>query len=700
MRSAGHALERYVIHEAAREPRDFRDARLGRRRGEEEDGREAVRVHHGRKVARLFGRIVDDEHAVDTGVLRTFSERFQAHRLDGIRVSHEHHRRRRVPAPELRNDVEHVRERDVLRERALGGTLDHRAVGHRIGERHAKLEYVGARRHQRLHDRQRRRERWIARRDIGNQRGTPGLAQPRKRCIDAIQGFAFRASRSATVAMSLSPRPERLTSRIRSFAERGGELFCVGERVRRLERGDDPLDAAALVESLQRFLVVDHDVFRAPGVLEPRVLGADARIVEAGRHGVRLDDLPVRILQEVGAVAVQHAGSPAGERGRMTAGCETVAAGFDADQAHAWNRDVRIEDAHRVAAAADARDDRVRMTARVLWHLRHAFVADHALEIAHHHRVRMRSRDGADDVEGVLDVRHPVAHRFVERVLERLAARLDGHDLGAEQVHAVDVLRLALHVLRAHVDDAFHAVARGDGRGGDAVLARARLGDHARLAHALGKQRLADHVVDLVRAGVIEVLALEPDLRAAELARPALGVVDGRRPADVVLQLARELGAERGIVAIARVRRLQLVERAHRAFRRRTRRRTVRSARARRASSRKSRWEDQSSAWRTPLMNAAMREASFNPRRALPSGPTLFHAARDIDGPRAHCANRGLDVAADRARRRGSPARAALRARRRESRPVERTAGAAGKIARPVRIEHEAGRVLVQSRVF
>ncbi len=74
-----------------------------------------------------------------------------------------------------------------------------------------------------------------------------------------------------------------------------------------------------------------------------------------------------------------------------------------------------------------------------------------------------------------------------------------------------------LHVLRAHVHHAFHAVARRDGRGRHAVLAGAGLGDHARLAHAPGEQRLADGVVDLVRAGVVQVFALQVDLRAAEL---------------------------------------------------------------------------------------------------------------------------------------------------------------------------------------
>ena len=78
-------------------------------------------------------------------------------------------------------------------------------------------------------------------------------------------------------------------------------------------------------------------------------------------------------------------------------------------------------------------------------------------------------------------------------------------------------MRLPLDVLRAHVHHAFEAKARRNGGRGHAVLAGAGLGDDARLAHAPGEQRLADGVVDLVRAGVVQVLALEADLRAAHV---------------------------------------------------------------------------------------------------------------------------------------------------------------------------------------
>jgi hypothetical protein len=98
----------------------------------------------------------------------------------------------------------------------------------------------------------------------------------------------------------------------------------------------------------------------------------------------------------------------------------------------------------------------------------------------------------------------------------------DRHHGRAEQLHAVDVDLLPLDVGGAHVHHAFQAQPRGHGGRGHAVLAGAGLGDDALLAHARGQQRLADGVVDLVRAGVVEVLALEQDLRAADLAAGAL----------------------------------------------------------------------------------------------------------------------------------------------------------------------------------
>ena len=91
----------------------------------------------------------------------------------------------------------------------------------------------------------------------------------------------------------------------------------------------------------------------------------------------------------------------------------------------------------------------------------------------------------------------------------------DRADLGAEGVHPEHVRRLAPDVLLAHEHHARQAEQRARRRRRDAVLAGAGLGDHPGLAQPPGQQGLAERVVDLVGAGVGEVLALEvePDLR-------------------------------------------------------------------------------------------------------------------------------------------------------------------------------------------
>ena len=141
-----------------------------------------------------------------------------------------------------------------------------------------------------------------------------------------------------------------------------------------------------------------------------------------------------------------------------------------------------------------------------------------------------------------LDVRDPVADRLARCLLERPRSELDRHDLGAEQAHPLDVGSLATHVLGAHEDDALEPEARARGRCGDAVLAGAGLGDDPLLAEPPREHELAERVVDLVRARVIEVLALEVE---ALPGREPLGAGERRRPARVVAAELLDLLAER-----------------------------------------------------------------------------------------------------------------------------------------------------------
>ena len=53
------------------------------------------------------------------------------------------------------------------------------------------------------------------------------------------------------------------------------------------------------------------------------------------------------------------------------------------------------------------------------------------------------------------NIRDPVSHGFVDRILECLLASSHGTHFGAVEAHAVDVEGLAFHIDSTHIDDAF-----------------------------------------------------------------------------------------------------------------------------------------------------------------------------------------------------------------------------------------------------
>src|SRR5439155_26196862 len=183
--------------------------------------------------------------------------------------------------------------------------------------------------------------------------------------------------------------------------------------------------------------------------------------------------------------------------------------------------------------------------------------ADHGLQLGHELGIGRRADARADQVMGRLDVRDPVADRLARGLLQRLRAEVDPAHLGAEQPHPLDVGPLPAHVLLAHVDDALEAEAGADRRGGDAVLPGAGFRNYPPLAEAPREHRLAECVVELVRAGVEEVLALEVD---ALPGREALGERERSRPSRVGREQVMELGAEGVVGECVAPAALQLVE--------------------------------------------------------------------------------------------------------------------------------------------
>src|SRR6476661_3606979 len=332
-----------------------------------------------------------------------------------------------------------------------------------------------------------------------------------------------------------------------------------GDRVRRLKRGDDPLEPGELTEGAQGLGVGGGDVGRAPGIAEMRVLWPDTWVIETRRDGVRLEDLALIVLEDGRERPVEHPLASSDQGGTVVSCLESLPPGLDPDQ---LDRVVEkgVEAADGVRSAADAGDHSSRQRALGLERLGAGLVADHPLQVSDQGRIRRRSDDGTDYVVGGLDRCDPVSDCRAHGLLKRPRPRVHRDHLGAEQLHPLDVRGLPADVLGAHVDGALEAEERAGRCRRYAMLPGAGLGDHAALAHPARQQRLADGVVDLVRPGVGEVLALEVDTAANSL-REALGEIERRRTADEVAEEDGKLGPEALVLPRLGRRGAELIER-------------------------------------------------------------------------------------------------------------------------------------------
>ena len=121
----------------------------------------------------------------------------------------------------------------------------------------------------------------------------------------------------------------------------------------------------------------------------------------------------------------------------------------------------------------------------------------------------MRTEDGPEKIVRRREVRHPVAHRFIDRILERPATGIHSDHFGAKKPHPKHIQALPLHVLGAHIYGAFESETRCNGRRCNSMLPGACLCDHAAFPHAHREQALAYTVVDLMRARVEQIFTLQ-----------------------------------------------------------------------------------------------------------------------------------------------------------------------------------------------
>ena len=138
---------------------------------------------------------------------------------------------------------------------------------------------------------------------------------------------------------------------------------------------------------------------------------------------------------------------------------------------------------------------------------------------------------------GSTDIGHPVPHRLVYRVFERLLTGGDGPHFSAHQSHPKHIQRLPLHIDGSHIHDAFEAKLRAHGRSRHPVLTGTGFRNDPLFPHAQREHGLTQGVVDLVRTRVQQILALEINLGAPAVRRESLSEIKLRRPPCEFLQV-------------------------------------------------------------------------------------------------------------------------------------------------------------------
>ena len=179
------------------------------------------------------------------------------------------------------------------------------------------------------------------------------------------------------------------------FRERLREPHGVRHGVRGLQRGDDALVSRKRHERLDGFGVAGGFVGNATRVLQETVLRTHSRIIKPGRDRVHRRGRALLVLQQVTLEPVDGSGRAEGHGGGVLPDDVQVRPrGLHPEHLHLGVVEERGEEADGVAPAPHARHEVVgQVTAGHFFELRSRLSADDGLEIAYHHRERVRTHD-------------------------------------------------------------------------------------------------------------------------------------------------------------------------------------------------------------------------------------------------------------------------------------------------------------------
>ena len=179
----------------------------------------------------------------------------------------------------------------------------------------------------------------------------------------------------------------------------------------------------------------------------------------------------------------------------------------------------------------------------------------------------MGSHNRAQTVVGVSNSGGPLPHRLGYRVFQCSCSCCHRNDFCAEQTHPVHVQRLPAGIFLSHKYHALHAHQRRGSGSGDAMLSCSCLRDQTGFPHLLRQERLPQHVIDLVRARVVQIFPFQIDLRAAQIFCHLLRIIESRRSSRILIEQFCQFPVEFRVIFIMVIRFFQFNYRIHQCLR-------------------------------------------------------------------------------------------------------------------------------------
>ena len=187
--------------------------------------------------------------------------------------------------------------------------------------------------------------------------------------------------------------------------------------------------------------------------------------------------------------------------------------------------DKMIKHSHGITAPAYAGQHCRREFSLYLQDLPFGLPADHTLEIPHHGGEWMGPHDRTKDI---VCVRHPLCpfpHCFIYSIFKCLRPTCHWMYLCPQQLHPVNIQRLAPGVLPSHKYFTFHPQQCSRRGSGYPVLAGTSFCYDPCFSHFFCQQHLAQYIIDFMGACMVQIFTFEIDFRPYKLAGHFLGII-------------------------------------------------------------------------------------------------------------------------------------------------------------------------------